>query len=448
MKIYQANWILPVSAEPFENGAIAVKDGKILAVGKFRELRNEFPEAEIQDFGEAAILPAFVNAHSHLELSALRGFLDASENDFSAWLLKTAQTRDGLMSAEDVELSAVLGSIEGAKAGVTCFGDIGKHALCGMKALQKIGLRGVSFQENDFGIDENLAQEKFLALKEKVEILRDFETELVKTGISPHAPYTVSAKLFELLTDYSLQENLPLTIHAAESQMEEDFMRRGSGLMTRIFDKIGVSWRSPQLPTIEYLHQIGVLQAKPLLAHCVCVSETDVLLIAESGAKIAHCPKSNAKFGHGIAPLQSFLDKGVKVGLGSDSVASNNSCDLLEEARFAAMLARIKSPEILKTAREVLELSTLGGAKCLNLEKEIGSLEAGKSADFVVVSLENLSQKPIYDVESALVFATNARDVRATFVRGKAIYENGALTMLDENEINAKLQELQTKIVQ
>lgn len=446
--IITADFVLPISSAPLENGVILIENGRIVGVGKSSELKMLFPKAEVKDFGEAAILPAFVNAHSHLELSALRGFLDNVEHDFSSWLLRVATSRDTRMTAQDVELSALLGAVEGVKGGVTCFGDIGKHALAGMRALKKTGLRGISFQENDFAIDESIALEEFTRIKEKVEELKKEENELVRVGITPHTPFTVSRKLFELLTELAITENFPLTIHVAESQAEDDFMLHGAGSLAEVFKKLGVHAVSPKQSTVAYLNEIGVLRAKPLLAHCVRVSESDLEIIAETGTKIAHCPKSNAKFGHGVAPLRKFFEKGITAGLGSDSVASNNSCDLLEEARFAAMLGRIKTPENFVTAREVLEIATLGGAKCLGLENEIGSFEVGKSADFIVVALNNLAQKPIYDVESALVFASGARDIRATFVKGNAIYADGKVLTVDETELNLKLQELKTRIVQ
>ena len=168
--------------------------------------------------------------------------------------------------------------------------------------------------------------------------------------------------------------------------------------------------------------RLGVLRARPLLAHCVTVSDSDMDLIARSGSSIAHCPKSNAKFGHGFAPFEAFLDKGIAVGLGSDSVASNNVCDMLEESRFAALAARNRvGTKRFITAKEMLEAATQGGAKALGLDHSIGTLEPGKQADLIAVSLTHAAQQPINDIHTALVFASNARDVVMTMVAGNVI---------------------------
>ena len=169
--------------------------------------------------------------------------------------------------------------------------------------------------------------------------------------------------------------------------------------------------------------RLGVLSARPLLAYCVEVTERDIERIAANGARIAHCPKSNAKFGHGFAPFERFLDAGIAVGLGSDSVASNNLCDILEESRFASLVARNRpGSERFIGPGEMLRAATLGGAEALGLEDRIGSLEPGKKADLAVISLDAAAQKPIGDTAAAVVFSSSGRDVVATYVNGEPIY--------------------------
>jgi len=254
--------------------------------------------------------------------------------------------------------------------------------------------------------------------------LRTAETDLVKAGISPHSPYTVSPRLLELISQFAIENNVKLTIHVGESADEDDLLLRGSGFFTEIYKKYGVQWESPFCSSIEYLDRLDVLRARPLLAHCVTISDTDIARIAKSASTIAHCPKSNAKFGHGYAPFENFLKAGINVGLGSDSVASNNVCDLLEESRFAALAARNRTGSLrFIYAAEILEVATIGGAKALGLQGEIGTLEPGKQADVAVVSLADIAQRPIYDVNTALVFASNAKDVLLTMVAGETIYD-------------------------
>jgi len=441
MKILSAAYVVPISTAPIANGAVVIDRDKIAAVGTFSELGKKFPDAMNEDFGDAVLMPGFVNCHSHLELSIMRGFLDDVEHDFFRWLLKIAVTRDQKLTARNIEVSALLGAAEGVRAGITCFGDIGRSGAAGFEALKKAGLRGIVFQETEFSPFDQKAAEDFAKLREKYWSLKSSETALVKPGISPHAPYTVSRRLFELITDFALAKGVKLSIHAAESISEEELMLANSGPMAEFYRDRGVSWQAPGRTSVEYLAEIGVLQAKPLLAHCIRTSERELELIGESGSGIAHCPKSNAKFGHRVAPFEEFLDKDLKVGLGSDSVASNNICDIMEEGRFAALTARARpDKKRLVTAREIVETMTRGGARALGLESEIGTLEVGKQADLVVMSLEHVAQLPINDIYAAVLFASSARDVISTIVAGKTIYANGRPSMIDESELKAEVK--------
>jgi 5-methylthioadenosine/S-adenosylhomocysteine deaminase len=421
MRILTADHVLPISSEPIANGAVVIDDDKIAAIGHLDEIRREFPDIPLKDFGQAAILPGFVNCHSHLELTAMRGALDNVEHDFRSWLLTLNELRAAMSDAE-IEEAAYAGATEGVRAGVTCFGDIGRYGQAGLKALKRAGLRGIVFQETEFSPDNRTADDDFAKLVEKFERLRGEESDLVRVGLSPHSPYTVGSRLFEMIAQYSIMNRVPISIHAAESANETELLTKGTGFFTDVYERFGVEWESPHCTPIEYLERLGVLSAQPLLAHCVTVSDTDIRKIEANGAKIAHCPKSNAKFGHGYAPLERFLDHGISVGLGSDSVASNNVCDLLEESRFAALAARnLPDTKRFISAREILETATLGGAKALGLDDKIGTLKPGKQADLAIVSLTNPAQQPINGIEAALVFSSNARDVVRTYVNGKIL---------------------------
>ncbi len=423
MKILAADHVLPISSEPIAFGAVAIEADKIVAVGKRDEITAQFPNAELEDFGKAAIIPGLVNCHSHLEITSMRGALDDVEHDFSAWLLKLTAIRAKL-SDDEIIATAVDGATEGARAGVTCFGDIGRMGHAGVHALKTVGLRGIVYQETEFSPDNRTADKDFLKLATKYEQLKTEETDLVKIGLSPHSPYTVGSRLFELIAQYAILNRVPLTIHVAESDHEHELLTQGTGFFTAVYEKYGVEWESPHCTPIEYLTRLGVLSTQPLLAHCVPVSDSDIKKIAANGAKIAHCPKSNAKFGHGYAPFEAFLDAGIAVGLGSDSVASNNVCDLLEESRFASLIARNR-PDTRRfiTAKHMLETATLGGAKALGLDDLIGTLDPQKQADIAVISLKNIAQQPIHDVHTAIIFASNARDVAMTMVAGETILQ-------------------------
>ncbi len=442
-RILSADYLLPISAAPIYGGAIAIDQRKIAAVGTKKELTEQFPEAAIEEYGEAAIMPGLVNCHSHLEITLMRGFLDDVEADFYSWLIKLTKTRGERLTEADIKIAALAGALEGTRAGVTCFGDIGRFGAAGFEALKKNNLRGIVFQETEFSPIDEMADEDFKKLADKFLELKATETALVKVGLSPHAPYTVSRRLFELISDYSIAENIKISIHAAESNQEEEFFQTGKGFFAEIYQKINLEWNAPQTSPVKFLADIGALRAKPLLAHCVKVSDADIELIARSDSRLAHCPKSNAKFGHGIAPLEKFLNEKIRVGFGSDSVASNNTCDILEEARFATLCARnSKNSDRFLMAKEIIEAATLGGASALGLDAKIGTLEAGKQADIIVISLGNIAQQPIHDVYTALLFASNARDVRMTMVAGEEIYRDGRALKIDEAELKAKMREV------
>lgn len=426
MKIIAADYVLPVSNAPIEGGALLIEDARIVDVGPRDEIARTYPTVPIDDLGAAAILPGFVNCHSHLELTSMRGALDVVEHDFRSWLLKLNDLRSA-MTESDIQQAAAIGVVEGARSGVTCFGDVGRIGTAGIEALKQTGLRGIVYQETEFSPDDRTAEVDFSKLAAKYESMLAAETELVRVGISPHSPYTVSSKLFELIAQYSILNRIPLSIHAAESLSEIELLTRGTGFFTEVYARYGLEWHSPHCSPIEYLEKLGVLSARPLLAHCVKASPDDIKRIAANGASVAHCPKSNAKFGHGPAPLEQFLDAEINVGLGSDSVASNNVCDLLEESRFAALSARNRDDSKRHIgAAEILKTATLGGAHALGLGSQIGSLEAGKQADLAVISLDGPSQQPVNDIHAALIFSSNASDVRMTIVAGKVVFDRNA----------------------
>ncbi|HEY0407546.1 MAG TPA: amidohydrolase family protein [Pyrinomonadaceae bacterium] len=448
MRLYSARWALPVASALIEDGAVAVEESRIVAVGARSKLAAEFPAAIAEDFGQAALLPGFVNCHSHLELTAMRGYLEREERDFFAWLRKLTVARLERMTPDDLYISAAWGAIEAARAGVTCVGDASDAASSSLRALVDVGLRGIVYQEA-FGPDPRLAREQFDKLREKMAALRSYASALVRPGVSPHAPYTVSAPQLELIAEFAVSEGLPLMMHAAESEAESDFMLKGSGPFAASLAARNIEWRAPGVSTIQYLSTLGLLRARPLLAHCIRVDEADIETIGQWDARVAHCPKSNAKFGHGRAPLARFIAGNLKVGLGSDSVASNNTCDLLEEARFAVLLARAADGSLsgeMTSADEALMLATLGGARALGLEDDIGSLEVGKQADITIVALDGAHQLPVYDPAAALVFSSSARDVRLTIVAGREVYRDGRVLSVDQQRFQARLAEIAEKV--
>jgi len=264
-----------------------------------------------------------------------------------------------------------------------------------------------------------------------------------------------------MIAGYSITEGLPLMMHAAETHLEVLLLREGRGPFATGLGSRGIDWSAPGVSTIQYLGDHGILQTRPLLAHCINVDDADIERMKQNEARVAHCPKSNAKLGHGRAPFARFLEKGIAVGLGSDSVASNNTCDLLEEARFALLLARASARandgDINPSgdaeqgtrhlnANEAFHTATLGGARALGLQDQIGELRKGLQADFAVVALDGPHQTPSYDPISTLIFASSGRDVRLTVVAGREVYRDDRITTVDEDRLHARMKEIAQKL--
>lgn len=234
-----------------------------------------------------------------------------------------------------------------------------------------------------------------------------------------------------MIAKFALEEKLPLMMHAAESEAEEQLVREGCGVFAEGLARRSIEWKTPGLSTVQHLKRHGILAARPLLAHCIRVDNDDIDTLRIYEARVAHCPKSNAKLGHGRAPFAKFLESGVAVGLGSDSVASNNTCDILEEARFATLLARAGGSDI--SAARVFEAAT-------------GDLKEGGQADLAVVSLAGVHQTPSYDPITTLIFASSGRDVILTVVAGREVYRDGRVTTVDEDRLRARIKEITVKL--
>jgi cytosine/adenosine deaminase-related metal-dependent hydrolase len=440
-QIYTAEWVLPISSPPIAGGAVAVENDRIVFVGAEAEVASlaEFREAGREDFGRAAILPGFVNAHSHLELTLMRGFLEGLS--FRDWIAKLTRTKYGRLLPEDFARSALLGACEAIRAGITTLADTG-DSRAAFDALVRGGLRGVAYREV-FGPNPADAPKSVDELRAKIGDMRACETELVRAAVSPHSPYTVSADLFRRVTEYAARESLDMAIHTAESEAEQQMMLTGVGEFAEGLRARGIPWDAPAVSTVKYFHSLGVLEIAPLLIHCVRVDDEDLSLMAQSRSRAAHCPKSNAKLGHGVAPLTRMLSSNIRVGLGTDSVASNNRLDLIDEARFCALTHRGRSRDhALLGADEVLRLATIEGARALGLERQVGSLEVGKQADLIAIDLSRTHNTPLHDVTAAIIFSAGAGDVRHTVVAGRALYDGREVKTLDEAELQVQVNSM------
>jgi 5-methylthioadenosine/S-adenosylhomocysteine deaminase len=425
MQIYRARWVVPVTAPPVRNGAIAVRDGRLAYVGPAANA----PRGELHDPGESLLMPGLVNTHTHLELTAMRGFLE--DLPFAEWVVRLQRAKISVLTPESMLDAATLGIAEGLLAGITTFADTCDSGVA-LQAMRAMGVRGVMYQEV-FGPDPGACDDAMASLRQKLDRHRAAESTLVRVGISPHAPYTVSDRLFEAVAALARELDVPLAVHIAESAEEDAFVRDGTGPFADGHRARGFHVAPRADTPIALLRRLGVLAERPLLIHCVRTWDDDIRTIAAAGCAIAHCPASNAKLGHGSAPLATWLEHGVTVGLGSDSMASNNRMHLLEEARLALLAHRLRSPGAAPlSASRVLELATLGGARCLGLEREIGSLEVGKAADFAVFSLDDVAAVPHTDPVATAVFALGGAQASTVAVLGELRVRDGRVVDVDD----------------
>lgn len=433
---YTARWVLPVTSPPIRDGALVVgSDGRIVAVCPAAEAP---PAARVEALGDVALLPGLVNVHAHPELTAFRGLLE--DLPFERWIGELVRLkRAARLGADDYEAAALWCCAEALAAGITTLAAT-EDSAASLPALRAAGMRGVVYKEV-FGPDPAHAGEAVARLAEAIRALRERETELVRVGVSPHAPYTVSDELYRRTAELARAEELPVAVHAAEARVEEELVRHGAGPFADALRARGIPVAPRARSTIALLERTGVLALRPLVIHAVRVDAEDVAALAAAGAPVAHCPVANARLGHGIAPVSEMLDAGVTVGLGTDSVASNNRLDLLEEARTAQLFqrARTGSAELLGPDR-LLRMATLEGARALGLDGRTGSLEPGKDADFCAVALDRPNAVPANDPYAAVLLAARGADVVLTAVKGRVLYRDGCFPDLDVGELRARIE--------
>jgi len=442
--VYCAEWVLPMAGPVVRDGALAVRGESIVAAGPADDVLREHPAAQRVDLERAIIMPGFVNTHSHVEYTTFRGILDDAQ--FGDWIVDLVDVKASLTPDEYLQ-SARLGALEALASGITTIADTTYSGVT-LTALAEAGLRGIVYLEV-FGIDDARLAATMADLEERLHALQSQAPPQIEIGIAPHAPYTVSSRLYQALAAYAREHGLKVASHVAESSEELAYVRSGSGKFAHDFrEKMGWERLLIQpygVSPIKYLQQWGVFDENFLAVHCVHAGIDDIRILKSKGAAVAHCPKSNAKTGCGIAPLPDFLRQGVRVGFGTDSPASSNIMDMFDEMRTALFLHRgVERDVSVLDAETCVRIATLGGAEALGLADRVGSLETGKAADFIAVDVSDSHFVPIGDPYSALVYGANQEDILLTCIAGRVMYRDGVFTTLDPDAIRgagAKVRE-------
>jgi cytosine/adenosine deaminase-related metal-dependent hydrolase len=401
-RVLSADWVIPVDAPPIRDGAVAIEDGRIAAVG----LRSELGAGE--RFEEAVILPGFVNAHSHLEYAVYAGFGDGLP--FAPWIALHI-ARKAELDVPEMEAVARAGAVECLRSGITTVGDA-SYSGAAATACAELGLRGTIYLEV-FGAGTEQIETRFEANRDRIlPVLSD----RVRLGISPHSVYSASPELWTA----AARLGLPMMTHLAESEAEVEWVRDRSGPFAELL--------GDHFPpgSIRLLAERGLLGSQLVAAHAVHLDKGELELLARYDVAVVHCPRSNALLGCGIAPLAELRDADLRVGIGTDSPASTPSFDMFDELRTALSLTRARERRTdALTTTEALELATLGSATALGLEAEVGSLTPGKRADLAILSLADSPYLPWEVPEVAVVFGGAPNRVILTMVDGEVRYKKG-----------------------
>jgi cytosine/adenosine deaminase-related metal-dependent hydrolase len=402
-----ADWVLPVDGPPVEGGRVRWENGQIVEVGVGRADRH---------FEDAAIVPGIVNAHSHLEYSLYAGFGDGQA--FGPWIATHVQRKNKL-AAGDMLALARRGVLDSLASGITTTADYSFSGAAATAAAE-LGLRATVYLEV-FATDPAEAERQYSEKRERLE-----ETELVTLGVSPHAPYTCSLEVYRWCSSLGV----PVGTHLAESANENEWLEHGTGALREIGPILVPPTGKRAVASLE-----EVLGPELLCAHCVEIDDAEISLLAERGVPVAHCPRSNALLGCGIAPLAELRAAGVPVGLGTDSPASVPSFDAFEEMRAAiyAARARARRPEAL-SATGALRLATADAARALRIDGQVGTLTPGKRADLAIVSLAGSPYHPVEDPAAAVVFGGSPERVLETIVDGQTRFTSAQTTSREQEQ--------------
>ena len=422
--IIDARWIIPIEPEgTILNGHSLIADkGLIIALIPTDQVARHYVARQHHRLTEHALLPGFINLHTHAAMTLLRGFAD--DLPLMRWLQEhiwPAETKH--VSPEFVRDGTELACWEMLRGGITCFNDMYFFPETAAEAALKTGIRaalGITVFEfpSAYGNDADDYLHKGLATRDA---LRD--ESLISFCLAPHAPYTVANKTFERVATLSHQLDLPIHIHVHETE-----------------DEIRNSLKEYGVRPLARLNQLGLLGPEMIAVHAVHLETDEIALLSKYNSHIAHCPTSNMKLGSGIAPISALLDQNVSIGLGTDGAASNNRLDLFHELRHAALLAKIATKDATRLpAHQALSMATLAGARALNLESKTGSLAVGKQADMIAIHMDDWIQQPCFDPVSHIVYVNGREDVSHVWVAGKP-------RIADKLPVDYSVTELQGKV--
>lgn len=429
-ELIEARWVLPVQPwQVIADGAVAVRDGRVVAVGVASALRDSVDAARHTVLADHILLPGLVNAHAHAGMTLLRGYAD--DLALMRWLQERvwpAEARwvDPVFVRDGTRLACA----EMLRGGVTTFSDMYFFPDAAIGAAQRSGMRmvaGLPVLEFATAYARDAAEYLHVGLATRD---RWLGSPRLHFTLAPHAPYTVSDATFRQVATYAAQLDLRIHIHVHETR-----------------DEIAQGLAQTGERPLARLKRLGLLGPELIAVHAVHLDDAEIELLAAQGAGLVHCPVSNLKLGSGIARFDDWVRAGIRVGLGSDSVVSNNRHDLFAEMRTAALVAKgVATDAATVPAQQVLRAATLGGAAALGLGEETGSLEVGKAADLLAVALADPAMLPVYDPVSHLVYCAGREHVTDVWVAGERLLRDACLQTDDIDDLRAVAADWQLRL--
>jgi len=409
-------------ARVIEAGALAIDGPRIVAVGG-AEVADRYSARQTIDAGGDIVMPGMINTHTHASMTIFRGLGDDIPDRLRRFIFPLEAL---VVDADNVEKGALLGAVEMVLGGATTFVDMYYFEDAVARAAKAVGVRAV-LGETIIGFPAPDAEEAYGGLEYARRFIREFaDDELVTPALAPHAPYTMDSEHLKEVAAAARELGAPVLVHLSETTAEIETIEKQHGM-------------SPP----EYLDSIGLLTDDLIAAHCIFVDDDDIALLAKRGVGVAHNIVSNIKAGKGVAPVLKMLEAGLDVGLGTDGPMSGNTLDVMNLLGHTAMLQKLANLDrrVMK-AKTVVEMATIRGARAINMGDEIGSLEAGKLADILIVGTKSPHMIPMYDVYSALVFAAKAEDIHTVVIHGRVVVKGRELQTVDVEKIKRDVLEL------
>lgn len=418
-----------VKRSKVEKASICIEDDRITYVGT--DVPSDFCADEIIDGTDRLVIPGLINSHAHGYMTLFRNVAD--DLSFMDWLFGTIDPLEQKLTMEDAYWGAKLSIIEMMRCGTTTYSDMHMHIHQTTKAVKETGMRAVISRGLVGGVNEDGSVNDLgnLKMSEALEELEDAKlTDRIKFMLAPHAPYTCDPGYLKYIADVAKEKGLGIHIHLSESVTECENTQKDYGVTP-----------------IEYALNAGCFDVPCVAAHCVQVGDSDIKILADKGVSVVSNPASNMKLGNGFAPIKKMMDAGVNVCLGTDGAASNNSLNMFHEMSLMTLIHKGtgRTPQCI-SAQEGFLMATINGAKALSMEKEIGTIEAGKKADLAVLNLNTPSLTPRNNLIAGLCYSANGSEVETVIINGQITMRDKKILTFDEKEVYEKITEIVARL--